>query len=133
MKLIALILICFLLIVSFAGVVFANKSAVEEIYDEFAGKSIAEQIKPGENRDATAILVEIEQKISAVVATVRVIATIFAVMFFIWIGLVFFTAGGSPQKLMGAKTQVAMFFVSMLCIFAAEPIVRFVLSWFISL
>lgn len=127
------------ILVLIATPVFANtntgRSGVEDLYDKLDDRgSIAEQILPGAGggQSETQILSRIDERVSDVVATVRVIATMFAVVFFIWMGFIFFTAGGNPHKLVEAKTQIVMFFISMLCIFAAEPIVRFVLSWFLT-
>ncbi len=108
-------------------------SSVEELYTRMKGTdSLTERITSQEDGPTeTQILSMIDERISHIVATVRVLATIFAVIFLIWMGLVFFTAGNNPQKLMGAKTQLVFFFISMLMIFLAEPIVRFVLSWFL--
>jgi len=115
--------------------VFANPDGggVGDLYDRLDQGSIADQITPGQgaNLDETEILQKIDERVSSVVATVRVLATIFAVIFMIWMGFIFFTAGGNPHKLADAKTQIIFFFVSMLFIFAAEPIVRFVMSWFL--
>jgi len=115
-----------------AAPVFADGSGMGSLYDRIKKPSIAEEIIPqGGGSNETQILELIDEKVSSIVATVRVLATIFAVIFLIWMGLIFFTAGNNPQKLMGAKTQMAFFFISMLLIFLAEPIVRFVMSWFL--
>jgi hypothetical protein len=131
-----LLLVSILLLI--ATPVFANqntgRTGVEDLFDRLDRGSIADQISPnaGGGQDEAEILRQIDERISNIVATVRVLATIFAVVFFIWMGFIFFTAGGNPHKLVEAKTQIVMFFISMLCIFAAEPIVRFVLSWFLT-
>lgn len=128
-RILSIALLTVLFVIFCSGVVFAD--GIEDIYEHWSGKSVGEQIsQSGSDADALQILREIEQQVSNVVATIRVIATIAAVIFFIWLGVVFFTSGGNPQRLAQAKTQVAMFFVSLICIFAAEPIVRFILSWF---
>jgi len=131
MRILSAVLLIVLLIMLCAGPVFASKG-VDDIYNYWSKKRVGEQIGPGGSEaDALQILREIEKQISNVVATVRVIATIAAVIFIIWLGIIFFTSGGNPQRLAQAKVQVAMFFVSLICIFAAEPIVRFILSWFV--
>jgi hypothetical protein len=111
--------------------------AATPLYDEIKDQTdkVGESIVPGAggDQDAEEIISQVETQITNIVVTVRVIAAIAAVIFVIWIGIVFFTSGGNPIRLAQAKTQVALFFVSLICIFAAEPIVRFILSWFIDL
>lgn len=125
------VLVFLLVFVFFVNVVFADD--VDDIYEKMKEKSkIAEQIGPdaASGKNATEILSEIEEKVSNGVATVRVVATIFAVVFFIWMGFVLFLSSGNPQKLSQVKLQFTMFCLSLICIFMAEPIVRFILSWF---
>lgn len=125
-KQMAVVLTVLMLFLSFANSAYA----IDDIYEKHKKGNISDKIKSGNNLDETEILKKIDDQVSNIVATVRVIATIAAVVFVIWLGIIFFTSGGNPQRLMQAKTQVAMFFLSLVCIFLAEPIVRFILSWF---
>jgi hypothetical protein len=132
LRLLASILIIVFLVCGIAAPVAAG-NLWDTIRDQT--RSIGESIVPGAggDQDAEEIISQVETQITNIVVTVRVIAAIAAVIFVIWIGIVFFTSGGNPIRLAQAKTQVALFFVSLICIFAAEPIVRFILSWFIDL
>lgn len=121
------ILTVMMIVLGFVGAAYA--SAIDEIYNDHKG-NISDKIKSDGSTDDREILRKIDEQVSNIVATVRVIATIAAVVFVIWIGIVFITSGGHPQRLMQIKTQIVLFFVSLICIFMAEPIVRFVLSWF---
>lgn len=132
-KTIIMMLLIVMVLSLFAAPAFADKSSVEDLYESIKKDSIAGEITTQQGGPSeTEILQKIDERVSAIVATVRVLSTIFAVIFLIWMGIIFFTAGNNPQKLMGAKTQIVFFFISMLFIFLAEPIVRFVLSWFLT-
>lgn len=120
----AMMALVFLL--SFASAAYAT----DQLYDKYKPKEgIAEEIHKENSSDQKQILEDIDRQVANIVGTVRVIAAIFAVIFVIWIGIVFLTSGGNPQRLMQVKTQIALFFVSLICIFMAEGIVRFFLSW----
>lgn len=129
-KIIALLTVMILML-GFTAVAYANGDGAGKLYDDVKKNSIADQIRKGGNVNEKEILDKFDRQVSNVVTTVRVIAAISAVIFVIWLGIIFITSGGNPQRLAQAKTQVVMFFISMICIFLAEPIVRFVLSWFI--
>ncbi len=123
------ILTVMVLVLGFTGTAFA----IDGLYDQFedGGSKISDRIQDGGNgADEKEILRKIDEQVSSIVTTVRVIATIFAVVFVIWIGITFVTSGGHPQRLMQIKSQIVLFFLSLVFIFLAEPIVRFVLSWF---
>lgn len=122
------ILTVMVLVLGFTGTAFA----IDSLYNELEGEgNISDRIQTGSGADEKEILTKIDEQVSSIVTTVRVIATIFAVVFIIWIGITFVTSGGHPQKLMQIKSQIVLFFLSLVFIFMAEPIVRFVLSWFI--
>ncbi len=135
-EIVAIVLMCVLLLVFASAVYAAPNGGASNLYDELKNQrqgTVADQINPanGSSGDTKEILNAIDDKVSQIVTTVRVIATIGAVVFVIWLGIIFFTSGGDPRTLANAKTQVGLFFVSLICIFLAEPIVRFILSWFI--
>lgn len=126
-KLAACFLAVIFLMISLAPAAFAD---TRDLYDRFRPEGgIINQVTTDAEYDEIAILEQIDEKVSNVVATVRVVFTILAVIFVIWVGIIIFTSGSNPQKLASAKTYAVLFLVSTLCIFAAEPIARFVLSW----
>jgi len=128
-----LALLLSIMLLSVAMICGTVSADVRDMYEEFqGGGSITDRITPGGGQaDAAEILATIEEQVSSGVAALRVIATIFSVVFIIWIGIIFFTSGGNPARLVTAKTQILLLFIALFCIFAAEPIVRFILSWFI--
>lgn len=119
-------MLALMLVMTFVVPAYASTKG---LYEDWKPDSIAKEIGKGGGADTTEILQKIDEQVANIVGTVRVIAAIFAVIFVIWIGVVFLTSGGNPQRLVQVKTQIVLFFLSLVCIFMAEPIVRFFLSW----
>lgn len=67
---------------------------------------------------------------SRIVSFIRSIAGIAAVIFLLWAGFTFWTAGGSSQKLSEAKSQLIYFLIAMFFVMAAEKIVGLIFSLF---
>lgn len=77
-----------------------------------------------------AIAEEIDRVGSSIVGFARGIFGVAAVIFIMWAGVVFYGAGGDPNRIAMAKRLVAGFIVAMICIFSAEKIVGGLLGLF---
>ncbi len=77
-----------------------------------------------------AIAEEIDRVGSSIVGFARGIFGVAAVIFIMWAGVVFYGAGGDPNRIAMAKKLVAGFIVAMICIFSAEKIVGGLLGLF---
>lgn len=128
--------VAMIMVVGYTGFVSASGSSplwgdMQQVGgDEGLGSSIAPSAGGGDEA-AGEVIGKIENQVTSMIVTIRVLAAIAAVIFVIWIGIIFFTSGGNPMKLAAAKTQIGLFFAALVLIFAAEPIVRFILSWFV--
>ena len=77
---------------------------------------------------ANAFTGEVDRIAGTVVGLVRGIAGIAAVIFLIWAGSAFWTAGGNPQALAQAKNQIIYFLVAVVLVMGAERIVGLLFS-----
>lgn len=113
---------------SYADIAYADIWSRMESPNREVGNAL---IPSGSASGQPEVVTTMDRVIGITVTVVRTIAALVAVLFVVWIGFIFLTSGGDAMRIASAKTQIVIFLISVIIVFMTEPIVRFVLNWFV--
>jgi len=100
------------------------------ITNSFADKKLTDQLSLDQDQMNVDIVERVDTSGYKLLNIIRSLAVIGAILFLAWSGIIFWGAGGNPQKISEAKNKLIYFFIALVFVFMAENILATLADFF---